>query len=1010
MKVYLNKFPRSLAIVQNGFALLLRDIKGNVSKDKDSTVPKCIIEFVSESVLPLSKYIDITPLVSPQHPESVYALLGMISLKGMVFIGFITGRAEVGSIRLGEEIYKITSTMFVCLSSDSYDYILTNEKGKTFEDFSESPVYSIEKLLATGTFYYSPEFDLVSSFQERGFIGNKSYSSLNSLDDYDGRFAWNCNMIKELVSFRNRFGAEERRIFDTGQFLITIIRGFSQTVTVNENEGLLTIISKQDCKKNGQLFGSYCVDDDGNVANFVETELILTTKEYCLAFVQLSGNVPLFWKLESQLLSTKMEFPKSEDASKHAFGKHFETLIQQHGMVHVIDALSKKGNQQELSMHYRNAIETYGKQMSDQMNYTKAESSNAFLAKQNNNYLTSLLEDLSEPLKTYEAFCYDNTTKTYIGRQSGVFLVNTLNSIERANLIQARIAEEVLEYFFKFLKFKPGPEFWSKLSFLWVENGSNLNRMVEGYISKGATTKTGGIVGKVAEQSKKYVSSQSTRSSSKQQQFDKLLGKTKTPSQVELFDPIHDYVISELNNRSNEFTSSKELSIWTGTFNVNAELYEGDLSPWLFPKPETYQSYDIVAVGLEEVVELSPGKMLNIDTSIRIQWEKKIKETLDRFKGDNYTLLRGEQLGGILNLIFVKEDNLESISDIESSVKKTGFKGMSANKGGIAIGFSYSSSCRLCFIASHLAAGFHNVDERHQNYKTIAKGLRFKQNKTIRDYDSVFWLGDFNFRINISNEVIRPMLEQDYHFNYEKPSAEALNNMIDQSNPLNLIPKLDLSKLFESDQLNQQMANGESFPFFDEMEIKFNPTYKFDKGTDNYDTSEKMRVPAWTDRILSLSRSKKMQLTQLEYDSVPEIKFSDHKPVYGIFQAKMDIIEEQKRSVIEKQLYESRKMAIGGVNSLVLTVNLNESYFLAKSGLPAPSGKTTESRWWILNAGSNGGGGGGGSGGKIKIRFPELNSGLYIINPKLPKNPFVPTDEPDFIRLSDSNEDHPTDK
>ena len=36
------------------------------------------------------------------------------------------------------------------------------------------------------------------------------------------------------------------------------------------------------------------------------------------------------------------------------------------------------------------------------------------------------------------------------------------------------------------------------------------------------------------------------------------------------------------------------------------------------------------------------------------------------------------------------------------------------------------------------------------------------------------------------------------------------------------------------------------FEGYEEGPLLFPPTYRYDVGTDNYDTSEKMRIPAWT--------------------------------------------------------------------------------------------------------------------------------------------------------------------
>lgn len=70
------------------------------------------------------------------------------------------------------------------------------------------------------------------------------------------------------------------------------------------------------------------------------------------------------------------------------------------------------------------------------------------------------------------------------------------------------------------------------------------------------------------------------------------------------------------------------------------------------------------------------------------------------------------------------------------------------------------------------------------------------------------WLGDFNYRIGLGLETAK-----------------------------GLVKKREFGTLYENDQLNLQMVNGLSFPFYSEARITFPPTYKFDIGTDDYDTS-----------------------------------------------------------------------------------------------------------------------------------------------------------------------------
>lgn len=76
---------------------------------------------------------------------------------------------------------------------------------------------------------------------------------------------------------------------------------------------------------------------------------------------------------------------------------------------------------------------------------------------------------------------------------------------------------------------------------------------------------------------------------------------------------------------------------------------------------------------------------------------------------------------------------------------------------------------------------------------------------------------------------------------------------LDRSRVLSAIQKEDWKTLWHADQLIRQRTHTSTPSLlcsFDEGPLSFPPTYKYDSGTQNYDSSEKKRIPAWCDRIL----------------------------------------------------------------------------------------------------------------------------------------------------------------
>ena len=86
-----------------------------------------------------------------------------------------------------------------------------------------------------------------------------------------------------------------------GDFIMPIMQGFVQVTrcTIEENHFDFILISRRSCQNSGLRYKRRGADDDGRVANFVETEQIIDfsvgDRRHIVSFVQIRGSIPLFW-------------------------------------------------------------------------------------------------------------------------------------------------------------------------------------------------------------------------------------------------------------------------------------------------------------------------------------------------------------------------------------------------------------------------------------------------------------------------------------------------------------------------------------------------------------------------------------------------------------------------------------------------------------------------------------------------------------------------------------------
>ncbi|KAJ9550621.1 hypothetical protein OSB04_014666 [Centaurea solstitialis] len=202
--------------------------------------------------------------------------------------------------------------------------------------------------------------------------------------------------------------------------------------------------------------------------------------------------------------------------------------------------------------------------------------------------------------------------------------------------------------------------------------------------------------------------------------------------------------------------------------------------------------------------------------------------------------------------------------------------GISRKKGSVSVSMLLHQTS-FCFVCTHLTSGEKEGDElrRNSDFMEIVKKTRFppvqgvkdeKSPETILEHDRIIWLGDLNYRIALSYR-----------------SAKALVEM------------QNWRALLEKDQLRIEQRRGRVFQGWNEGRIYFPPTYKYltnsDRYTgDNLHHKEKRRTPAWCDRILWYGRG----LHQLSYVR-GESRFSDHRPVYSLFWAEVELVHSRFR-------------------------------------------------------------------------------------------------------------------
>ncbi|XP_078308962.1 synaptojanin-1 isoform X7 [Panthera onca] len=821
-----------------------------------------------------------------------YGLLGVLRLNlgdtMLHYLVLVTGCMSVGKIQ-ESEVFRVTSTEFISLRIDSSD---------------EDRISEVRKVLNSGNFYFA--------WSASGVSLDLSLNAHRSMQEHttDNRFFWNQSLHLHLKHYGVNCDDWLLRLMCGGVEIRTIYAAHKQAKAC--------LISRLSCERAGTRFNVRGTNDDGHVANFVETEQVVYLDDSVSSFIQIRGSVPLFWEQPGlQVGSHRVRMSRGFEANAPAFDRHFRTLKNLYGKQIIVNLLGSKEGEHMLSKAFQSHLKASEHAADIQMvNFDYHQMVKGGKAEK----LHSVLKPQVQKFVDYGFFYFNGSEVQRC--QSGTVRTNCLDCLDRTNSVQAFLGLEMLAKQLEALGLAEKPQlvtrFLEVFRSMWSVNGDSISKIYAG---------TGALEGKAKAGKLKDGARSVTRTiqnnffdSSKQEAIDVLLlGNTLNSDLADKARALlttgslraSSKVLKSMCENFYKYSKPKKIRVCVGTWNVNGgkqfrsiAFKNQTLTDWLLdaPKLAGIQEFqdkrskptDIFAIGFEEMVELNAGNIVNASTTNQKLWAVELQKTISR--DNKYVLLASEQLVGVCLFVFIRPQHAPFIRDVAVDTVKTGMGGATGNKGAVAIRMLLHTTS-LCFVCSHFAAGQSQVKERNEDFVEIARKLSFPMGRMLFSHDYVFWCGDFNYRIDLPNEEVKELIRQQ-----------------------------NWDSLIAGDQLINQKNAGQIFRGFLEGKVTFAPTYKYDLFSDDYDTSEKCRTPAWTDRVLwrrrkwpfdrsaedlDLLNASFQDGSKILYTWTPgtllhygraELKTSDHRPVVALIDIDIFEVEAEERQNIYKEV------------------------------------------------------------------------------------------------------------
>ncbi|KAK8515437.1 hypothetical protein V6N12_075479 [Hibiscus sabdariffa] len=283
-----------------------------------------------------------------------YGIIGFIKFLGPYYMLLITKRRQIGAI-CGHNVYAVSKSEMIPLPNSTVNSSI-NDKDEI----------RYKKLLCsvdlTKDFFFSYSYHVIRCLQ-KNLCNNKPDQVL-----YETMFVWNEFLTRGI-----------RNHLQNSLWTVALVYGFFKqaTLTVSGRDLKLILIARRSRHYAGTRYLKRGVNENGRVANDVETEQIVFEDVSdglptpITSIVQNRGSIPLFWSQETSRLNIKPDIILSKkDQNYEATRLHFENLVERYGnpiiILNLIKTQEKKPRESILRQEFAHVIDFLNKDLSEE--------------------------------------------------------------------------------------------------------------------------------------------------------------------------------------------------------------------------------------------------------------------------------------------------------------------------------------------------------------------------------------------------------------------------------------------------------------------------------------------------------------------------------------------------------------------------------------------------------------------------------------------------------------------